>query len=208
MRIQPPGLRGWFGLSLRLAVFLFAVPSFAIECPDPRLAVDLPKELRAKYDNPDGSCVQCSIGMNGNDQSADRPMMLLWDYDADGDGKIDANERKVRGGSGPSRVAAYARARGIRIFNITGRDTIEWVKWAARNGRGCAIGFEPVHFQTFMGHDPKNGKWWVCDNNSTQRIDEFDAKTFRRKHYESGPWIVILDYPPSPTRPVYEEWWK
>jgi len=185
---------------------------WSIECPDPNLAVDLPKALRAKYDNPDGSCVQCSIGMLGNDQNVLKAERLLEDFDWNGDGRISSNEKKVRGGSGPSRVAAYARARNMKILNITGRQTFEYMLWALRNGRGVAIGFEPVHYQTLMGKSGDltkvEGTWYVCDNNSTQRIDSFDWPTFRAKHYQSGPWIVILDYPPHPKRPVYKEWWR
>ena len=198
---------GWLVVGVVLTTNLFAV-----ECPDPLLQVDLPKELRDEYDNPDGSCVQCSIGMTGNDQNVLKAERLLEDYDWNGDGKISANEKKVRGGSGPSRVASYARQRGLRIYNITGRDTIDWMLWALRNGRGVAIGFETRHYQTLFGKSgdltKKEGTWYVCDNNSTHRVDAFDYETFKRKHHESGPWIVILDYPPHPKRPIYEEWWK
>jgi len=195
-----------------LVVFLFTTSLLATECPDPDLAVDLPKVLRAKYSNPDGSCVQCSIGMSGNDQNNLASERLLEDYDVDGDGKIDRNEKMVRGGSGPSRVAGYCRDRNIRIYNITGDETFDWMLWALRNGRGCAIGAGGNHFQTLFGKSGDlnkfEGTWFVCNNNSTSRIDEYTWEQFKRLHYASGPWIVILDYPPHPKRPVYQEWWK
>ena len=58
-----------------------ASPALAqdIECPDPRLAADLPREIRTWFRNPDGSCVQCSIGMCGVDQNVPAAATLLWD---------------------------------------------------------------------------------------------------------------------------------
>jgi len=191
-----------------LLLLLLCSCALAIECPDPRLAVDLPKGIRAKYRNPDGSCVQCSIGMCGVDQNDIIAAMLLWDYDANGDGKISVDERAVRGGSGPSRVAAYCRARGIRVYNITGSNTWDWMKWACKTGRGAAIGAGGRHFQTLFGYNPDTGKWWVCNNNSTYRIDEYTEAEFRRLHLASGQWVVILDRPPHPARAQYVKWWR
>jgi len=196
---------GWLA-GVLLATNLFAQDK--PECPDPRLAVDLPVEIRANYRNPDGSCVQCSIGMCGNDQNVIAAERLLNDFDRNGDGKISSDERKVRGGSGPSRVAGYARQRNLKIYNVTGSATFDWMKWACKTGRGAAIGAGGNHFQTLFGYDSDEGVWWVCNNNSTDRIDEYDEAAFRRLHFASGPWIVILDYPPHPARPEYREWWK
>lgn len=64
-----------------------------IECPDSRLAVDLPPEIRTWFRNPDGSCVQCSIGMCGVDQNVPEAATLLWDTEYGS---------RERGGSGPS----------------------------------------------------------------------------------------------------------
>jgi hypothetical protein len=165
---------------------------------DPRLAMDLPKDLRAWFRNPDGSCVQCSIGMCGVDQNIPSAATLLWDTEY---GPAE------RGGSWPSRVAEYSRRRGIRIYNVTGTPTWDWMKWSAATGRPCAIGAGTAHFQTLAGYDPAAGRWYVCNNNSTSRIDEYDEAAFRRLHLASGQWCVILDYPPHPERPSYRQWW-
>ena len=169
-----------------------------IECPDPRLAADLPREIRTWFRNPDGSCVQCSIGMCGVDQNVPAAATLLWDT---------PYGSRERGGSGPSRVAAYCERREIRAFNITGTSTWDWMKWAAATGRPAAIGAGSAHFQTLMGYDPSSGTWYVCNNNSPARIDQYDEASFRRLHLASGQWVVILDYPPHPERARYARWW-
>lgn len=174
------------------------LPVAAIECPDPKLALDLPAAVRQWYRNPDGSCVQCSIGMCGVDQNVPAAATLLWDTEYG---------PRERGGSGPSRVTSYAQRRGIRVWNITGSSTFEWMKWAARNGRGAAIGAGSMHFQTLVGYDPPSGTWFVCNNNSPKRIDEYTEAEFRRLHLASGQWVVVLDYAPHPARPRYVRWW-
>jgi hypothetical protein len=173
----------------------------SIECPDARLSFDVPSEIRAFYRNPDGSCVQCSLGMCGVSQNVPNAATLLWDTEYGS---------RERGGSGPSRVANYSRKRGLRIYNITGRQTYDWLRWAYRNGRPAAIGAAPVHFQTGCGCHPKEGDatWYVCDNNRTGTIAEYSQKGFERLHESSGTWIVILDYPPTPPRPVIVAWWQ
>lgn len=186
-----------FALSF-VALFLLTCRAWAIECPDPLLAQDIPAPIRQWYRNPDGSCVQCSIGMCGIDQNVPAASTLLWDTEYG---------PRERGGSGPSRVASYAKKRGIKIYNVTGSETIEWMKWACRTGRGAAIGAGSSHFQTLMGHDPRTNTWYVCNNNSPQRIDVYSDAGFRRLHAASGPWVVILDYPPHPERPAYVKWW-
>jgi hypothetical protein len=175
-----------------------SVAAQGIECPDPRLAADLPREIRTWFRNPDGSCVQCSIGMCGVDQNVPPAATLLWDTEYG---------PRERGGSGPSRVAAYCNRRGIRAYNVTGTNTWDWMKWAAHTGRGAAIGAGTLHFQTLMGYEPASGTWYVCNNNSTHRIDAYDEASFRRLHLASGQWVVILDYPPHPERARYVEWW-
>ena len=185
---------------LLACVALAAVDSRApaIEPPDPRLSADVPVEIRRWFRNPDGSCVQCSIGMCGVDQNVPAAASLLWDTDYG---------PRVRGGSGPSRVARYCRERNIRVWNITGGSTWDWMKWACATGRGAAIGAGSNHFQTLMGYEPAAGRWYVCNNNSPQRIDVYDEAGFRRLHLASGQWVVILDYPPHPARPHYVRWW-
>lgn len=178
-------------------------PLYSIEADecDPKLhAFCVPSDRRRWYHNPDGSCVQCSIGMCGVDQNYAFASTLLWDTEYG---------KKERGGSWPGRVARYAESRGMRIYNVTGADnTFDWMKWACRNGRGCAIGAGSSHFQTLVGYDPNAGRWMVCNNNSTSKIDVYDESGFRRLHMASGPWIVILDVPPHPAVAEYVEWWK
>lgn len=173
----------------------------ADECDPAKHSVDLPSEIRAWYRNPDGSCVQCSIGMCGVDQNVPSAALLLWDSADYGP--------KERGGSYPQRVANYAQKRGMRIFNITGEaNTFAWMKWACKTGRGCAIGAGGSHFQTLFGYEPQAGRWYVCNNNSTSKIDVYDEAGFRRLHMASGPWVVVLDAPPHPQRPEYVAWWE
>lgn len=162
------------------------------------LSVNLPEDVRAWFRNPDGSCVQCSIGMCGVDQNCPEASTLLWDTEYG---------PRVRGGSDPSRVANYSRKRGIRLWNVTGDPTIDYMKWACRNGRGAAIGAGYAHFQTLMGHNPATDQWAVCNNNSPTKIDIYSDAGFRRLHLQSGRWCVVLDYPAHPTSPRYVRWW-
>ena len=177
-----------------------AYPALAAdpEPADPRLVLDLPAEQRAWFRNPDGSCVQCSIGMCGLDQNVPAAATLLWDTDYG---------PRERGGSGPSRVAAYCQRRQIKVYNITGKNTWDWMRWAMSTGRGAAIGAGSYHFQTLVGYDPRTQTWYVCDNNSPTVIDAYSDAEFRRLHLASGQWVVILDYPPHPARPQYVRWW-
>lgn len=159
----------------------------------------LPSPVRAWYRNPDGSCVQCSIGMCGVWQNVPEAYTLLWDT---------PYGSAVRGGSSPSRVEAYADRRQIPIYNVTGSPTWEWMKWAANTGRFAAIGAGRAHFQTLYGYDPTSSTWYVCNNNSTRRIDAYSQRDFERLHLASGEWCVILDRPPSPPPPIYRVWWR
>jgi hypothetical protein len=162
-------------------------------------AMDLPQDQREWYRNPDGSCVQCSLGMCGMDQDVPQAATLLWDTEYG---------PRVRGGSNFERVANYCDRRGIQAYNVAGSTTWEWMRWAALTGRGAAIGAGGSHFQTLYGYDPAHRKWYVCNNNSPQKIDEYTDEQFRRLHLASGQWCVILRYPPHPTRPEYVEWWN
>jgi hypothetical protein len=176
----------------------------AASAQDVRLPVqtmDLQISTRGLYQNPDGSCVQCSIGMAGahcNDLNA---ACLLWDTEFG---------PAVRGGSWPSRVESYCRQRGIRCWSVTGAtvdDTWPWLEWAARTGRFAAIGAGEAHFQTLYGYDPGSREWLVCNNNSTDRIDRYSEGALRDLHQRSGPWVVILERPSSPA-PELRRWWK
>ena len=179
-------------------------PTVTAEPEDPRLAVDLPVEVRRWYKNfpapgtGEGSCVQCSIGMCGVDQNVPAASSLLWDSEYG---------RAELGGSYPSRVAAYARERGLRVYNVTGSGTIDWMRWAMSTGRGAAVACDSAHFQTLVGYDRQSQTWQVCDNNHPDRIDVYSDAEFRRLHAVTGQWVVILDYPPHPSRPQYARWW-
>jgi hypothetical protein len=81
------------------------------------------------------------------------------------------------------------------------------MRWAAKTGRMSAIGCFPVHFQTLLWHDPATNEWFVCNNNSTSKIDRYSYEQFRRHHLNSGPWVVILKAPPPPAPPKYVRWW-
>lgn len=115
--------------------------------------------------------------------------------------------RAVRGGSGPSRVENYCDAREIPVYNVTGSTTWDWMRWAARTRRFAAIGAGRIHFQTLYGWDPSSNTWYVCNNNSTSRVDSYTWESFQRLHLSSGQWVVILDAPPPAPVPVYRQWW-
>lgn len=167
--------------------------------------MQLSPDTRAAFRNPDGSCVQCSIGMVGVHCNDIKATMLLWDSEY---GKA------VRGGSWPDRVASYCDARGIQAWNVTGESTIDWCKWAAKTGRFAAIGAGRQHFQTLYGYDPDNkdksgraAPWLVCNNNSTHRVDAYTEDGFRQLHYASGKWVVVLKKSSS-ENPVVVNWWE
>lgn len=166
---------------------------------DQHLSLHVPQEVLQKFRNPDGSCVQCSNSMTGTDQNVGAFAYLLWDSEYGS---------KVRGGSSPSRVERYAKERNVRIYNVTGKSTWDWMRWACANGRGAAIGAGGNHFQTLVGYDPPTKRWFVVNNNGDQRIQEYSDEAFRRLHLASGQWCVILDYPPAPAPPKYLAWWK
>lgn len=198
-------MRDRAGLAAFLAVLWWAIgqalPAAAQDAQPPAHVshkMELPQDVRAWYRNPDGSCVQCSIGMCGIWQNVPEAYTLLWrtEYGP-----------AVRGGSWPGRVEAYADSRRMRIYNVTGSRTYDWMKWAARTGRFCAIGAGSAHFQTLYGWDEKTDTWYVCNNNSTGRVDRYTWREFQNLHESSGQWIVILDYPASPAVPRYVRWW-
>lgn len=162
---------------------------------------DFPPEVRSWFRNPDGSCVQCSIGMCGVWQNCPQATTLLWDTQYG---------PRVRGGSNPSRVERYCDTRSIPAWNVTGSNTWDWMKWAGKTGRMAAIGCFSAHFQTLVWYDPTPGAtrpWKVCNNNSPNRIDEYTESEFRRYHLASGQWVVVLKTPPPPALPSYEQWW-
>lgn len=160
---------------------------------------EVPAEQRRWYRNPDGSCVQCSIGMSGVHMNVPSAYTLLWDTEYG---------HKERGGSYPSRVSNYAKARGIPIYNVTGSATWEWMRWAARTHRYAAIGAGSAHFQSLWGWETDGNRWFVCNNNSPSKIDEYSWAGFQRLHRASGEWIVVIDKQPPPVCPRYIAWWQ
>lgn len=163
-----------------------------------RVEMRLSAATRNQYWNPDGSCVQCSIGMVGRYCNDPKAATLLWDTQYG---------PAIRGGSWPERVAEYCRERGIRAWNVTGeQSTFAWMRWAVKTRRFAAIGAGTAHFQTLYGYDTERKRWLVCNNQTPQRIDEYDENAFRRLHMQSGPWIVVLAKPSSEP-PVETEWW-
>lgn len=152
--------------------------------------MNLPPDLRNKYYNTDGSCVQCSIGMVGlwnNNQSA---ASLLWNTEFG---------PAVRGGSSPSRVASYATARKIPIYNITG-NTEPWIEWALMTGRGCGGTWDYSHMVAFVGMTPDRQHFAICNNQTPRKIEWYDRATFYRRHRVDGTWVVILkNQAPTPS---------
>lgn len=174
--------------------------------PAPLLAQDqceLPGDVCQWFLNLDGSCVQCSISMCGVWQNDPRASTLLFDSDFG---------PRVRGGSYPSRVEAYSNKRGIPMYNITGSETYDWMKWSARTGRMSAIGFFGSHFQTLLWYNPdaSDPKPWKVRNNwqgTLDKVNEYSEADFKRLHRASGEWVVILKTPSPPAKPLYVKWW-
>lgn len=185
----------WQGIVLSLCMWSDSLANAWADGPQ---QMDLPSAVRQWYRNPDGSCVQCSIGMCGAWANVPSAATLLWDTDYG---------PAVRGGSWPSRVAEYCNARGIAAWNVTGEKTFEWMKWAAKTNRYAAIGAGTAHFQTLYGYDERSQTWYVCNNNSPWQIDSYSDAEFRRLHLASGQWVVILDTPGVPHPPQYLRWW-
>lgn len=160
--------------------------------------MQLDEKQRCWFRNPDGSCVQCSIGMCGVHTNTPEATTLLWDT---------IYGPQVHGGSGPSRVAGYMNTRKIKGWNITGSQTYDWMKWCAKTGRFAAIGAGGSHFQTLYGFDPNTNTYYVCNNNSPTRIDEYNEQRFHNLHEDSGEWVVILEKS-NCENPEYKPWWE
>ena len=196
-RILPFLISEFFALSIAASVPAQSPPT------DHATFMELPADYRAWFKNPDGSCVQCSNGLVGIHINRPEWTFLLWDT---------PYGPAVHGGSWPGRVSDYARQRGMKLFNVTGNnfnDTRPWMLWAARTNRFCAIGAGNAHFQTLYGYVPTDAKpWKVCNNNSTNRIDEYTEDEFRRLHLASGPWVIVPDEPAPAPPPKLVAWWK
>ncbi len=185
---------------------LWLLPAFAAASS---LAVNLPESVRVRYHNTDGSCAHCSIGLIGADQNVPAAAWLLWDSEYG---------RAVRGAGWPTQVRTYCRARGIDpwIVEGTSRETMPWIEWALRTGRGAAVTWNPGHMIAAVGISPR-GQWIaVWDNNQPRAIRWVSRQTFLAKHgaqrhggmyYQA--WAVILDAPPAPgVDPIFFRWWE
>lgn len=184
-------------LTLVALIVLTATPAVAQD------QCELPGYISEWFVNLDGSCVQCSISNCGVWQNCPQASTLLFDSDYGS---------RVRGGSYPSRVEAYSNKREIPLYNITGSETYDWMKWSARTGRMAAIGFFSAHFQTQLWYnaDPSDPKPWKVRNNwhgTTDKVMEYTDADFRRQHRASGEWVVILKTPSPPAKPIYVKWW-
>lgn len=179
--------------SLGLMVLILGADYFAPIC-SMRLSI----ATRNDYWNPDGSCVQCSIGMVGRAANDANAATVLWDT---------KYGPAIRGGSWPARVSSYFRERGIKGWNVVGEEnTIPWMMWAVKTRRFAAIGAGESHFQTLYGYDFERKLWLVCNNQTPGKIDSYTDADFRRLHMASGPWIVVLKNPAAEP-PEIVEWW-
>jgi hypothetical protein len=148
------------------------------------------------------SCVYCSAGMTGCHNNLGSWSFMLWDTEY---GKA------CRGGSYPSRFANDAKSRGMRLYNVTGRtyeDMRPWFEWIAKTNRFAAIGAGGSHFQTYYGRNWSEDKFYVCNNNSTSRVDSYSPDAFQRLHMASGPWVVVPDEPATAPPPQVVQWWE
>lgn len=187
------------GVAARWAALILAAARLAspgvYEAPA-ETSMQLPAEVRQWFINPDGSCVQCSLGMLGAWNNVPEATTLLWST---------PYGPAERGGAWPERVARYSLKRGMPIYNVTGEPTLAWMEWAAKTGRFAGLTFGAAHFQTLYGRG--DGYWLVCDNNSPWQIDKYTDAEFARIHNRAGPWCVILVGPAPPDPPRYVKWW-
>ena len=186
-----------FGAFAVVIVLLVMILAAAARGEGP--SIGLPDAQLLRFRNSDGSCVQCTIGMLGVSQNCPAAEFLLWDS---------RYGPRVRGASNTDRVRAYCQRRGIRAWQVTGDDTIAWIRWACLTGRGAAVTFYKNHMVLAAGFDPRTGTYWVIDNNAPTRRTPYSEREFVRLHAMGGRWAVVLDYPPPLPPPVYVNWWR
>jgi len=163
---------------------------------------EVPADIRARYRNPDGSCVYCSIGMMG--AAAGNPNMasILWSSEYG---------PACRGGSYPDRVKGDFDSRGLDAWHVEGGNTRPWLEWCWRNGRSAAVTLTPSHMQWMCGANESRSVIYVVDNNSPRQVDEWSVGSFMRQHQaHDGGWMVIAKGPrPAPWEgPKRIAWWK
>lgn len=181
-----------------LVIWLVTITQIAYAQFDPNNVV--PGDQRERFRNPDGSCVQCSIALAGVHQNIPAAEFLLWDS---------PYGSEVRGGSWPERVKTYCNERGIVAYNIEGRETMAWIEWALRNGRYAAVTLDSAHMQTVVGMAADAQTFYVVNNNSPQKVDQYSRQEFYRRHTADGAgWCVILQSPvPIPwIGPEFRPW--
>jgi hypothetical protein len=182
----------------RLIVYLLTL-LFAMPIPPVDGAVRhflMPKEQFARFKNiPDpkngeGSCVQASVSMCGNNEGVPAAELLL---------KKSRYGDPVLGGSWPQRVQDYCRERKIPIWNIEGAQTLGWIEWQLRRGGYAAITYGVAHMITAVGVSDDGKSFWIVDNNYPTECREVTRSVFVREHRRfGGGWAVILKMPGPP----------
>jgi hypothetical protein len=164
------------------------VPGKAIHC------LQVPKPIRIKYPNPDGSCVLLSLGVSGIHSNDPKCTYLPFKSEYGPAERLGAN---------PERIARIFAQRGIKGWNVTGKPSIEMARFAVKTGRGCALGFDYEHFQAVWGYDYQRKIWLIWDNRYPEFIWEYTEAQFEQMHNRSGRWSVVLEKPgdriPHPT---------
>lgn len=176
-------------------MFLAAVNDYAAENipADEYFGRMFPREQREAYENSSGSCVYMSTAAAGLWQNVPLAWTLPWDTEYG---------TACRGGATPSSFERNAKARGLLAVSVTGSKTYEWMKWAIRNGRWCAIGAGRAHFQTLVGCDEQAGTWDVWNCNDRNVVTRYTDAEFQQLHKACGNWcIVLIEYPDAPGMP-------
>lgn len=149
-------------------------------------AVQIPRELRDRLKNWDGSCVllSCSFGgMHSND-----PKCVYLPFQSQ-------YGPPERGGADPQRMARIFSQRGIHGWNVIGKQSIDMARYAVRTGRGCALGFDYEHFQAVWGYDYERKIWFIWDNRYPEFVTEYTEAEFEQMHNRSGRWTIVLERP-------------
>lgn len=161
----------------------------------------LPDSARARYYNTDGSCVQCSNGYAGYVLRIPQFAELLW---------TTPYGPAERGGAGPSRVARYARERGVQVVNVTGAQTTAWIEQELLNGRPLSITWDYNHVVSVLDMTDDRQHFLVWNNQWRDGKPRWYSRSeFYRRHSIDGRWAVAYPSYPAPTPAgQYTHWWK